>query len=194
MIEDWETALADLDVPGAKGIARDLAALRKQLEKSEPDGERVQALLHRLGTATVKIADRAEKNGDKAAKESRPRLKHETSSSVDGMAIRSFPALSLGPSRPRPDAAVLPPCLTLMPSYSSPPAPLISGAALSMARRAPKLPPSLAENAIPPPPRQAPDLELKISSTAAARKTDQASVGSSPTPRTPFFGTICRVT
>lgn len=29
MIEDWETALADVDVPGAKGIARDLAALRK---------------------------------------------------------------------------------------------------------------------------------------------------------------------
>ncbi|KAF7021375.1 hypothetical protein CFC21_034344 [Triticum aestivum] len=41
----------------------------------------------------------------------------------------------------------------------------------------------------------APDLELKISSTAA-RKTDQqagAAAGSSPSPRTPFFGTI-RVT
>ena len=65
LVEDWETALADLDVPGAKGIARDLAALRKQLERDEPNGERVQALLHRLGQATVKIADRADKNGDK---------------------------------------------------------------------------------------------------------------------------------
>lgn len=65
LVEDWETALADLDVPGSKGIARDLAALRKQLERDEPNGERVQALLHRLGQATVKIADRADKNGDK---------------------------------------------------------------------------------------------------------------------------------
>lgn len=65
MIEDWETALSDTDVPGAKGILRDLASLRKQLEKSEPDSERVEALLHRLGEATTKIADRAEKNQDK---------------------------------------------------------------------------------------------------------------------------------
>ena len=65
MVEDWEAALADLDVRGAKGIARDLAALRKQLESDKPNGERIQALLHRLGEATVKIADQAEKNGDK---------------------------------------------------------------------------------------------------------------------------------
>ena len=65
MIEDWEAALADLDVPGAKGILRDLASLRKQLEREEPDADRVHALLHRLGEATVKIADRADKNGDK---------------------------------------------------------------------------------------------------------------------------------
>lgn len=65
LVEDWETALADLDVPGAKGIARDLASLRKQLERESPNQERVQSLLHRLGQATVKIADRAEKNGDK---------------------------------------------------------------------------------------------------------------------------------
>ena len=44
LIEDWETALADIDVPGAKGIARDLAALRKQLESPTPDGERVSAM------------------------------------------------------------------------------------------------------------------------------------------------------
>lgn len=65
LIEDWETALADIDVSGAKGILRDLASLRKQLERDEPDADRVHALLHRLGTATVKIADRAETNQDK---------------------------------------------------------------------------------------------------------------------------------
>ncbi|WP_426165907.1 hypothetical protein [Sandarakinorhabdus sp. DWP1-3-1] len=65
MIEDWETALADIDTPGTKGIARDLAALRKQFEAKEPDGERVTALLARLGDAVTKIAGRAETNGDK---------------------------------------------------------------------------------------------------------------------------------
>jgi hypothetical protein len=65
LIEDWETALADVDLPGAKGIVRDLQALRKQLEKDQPDGERIQALLHRLGEATVKIAARSEKSEDK---------------------------------------------------------------------------------------------------------------------------------
>ena len=65
MVEDWEAALADIDVPGAKGILRDLASLRKQLEKGEPDADRVHELLHRLGAATTKIADRADKSQDK---------------------------------------------------------------------------------------------------------------------------------
>ena len=65
MIEDWEAALADLDVPGTKGILRDLGSLRKQLEKDQPDADRVHALLHRLGTATTKIADRADKQQEK---------------------------------------------------------------------------------------------------------------------------------
>ena len=65
IIEDWEAALADLDYPGAKGIARDLGSLRKQLEKDAPDGERVVALLHRLGLATAKISEKAEKQQDK---------------------------------------------------------------------------------------------------------------------------------
>ncbi len=65
LIEDWEAALSDVDIPGTKGIARDLATLRKQLEKDEPDGERVRALLHRLGEATTKISEKADKNGGK---------------------------------------------------------------------------------------------------------------------------------
>jgi len=65
LVEDWETALADTDVSGAKGILRDLQSLRKQLEKDSPDADRIHTLLHRLGEATVKIADKADKNGDK---------------------------------------------------------------------------------------------------------------------------------
>jgi phosphotransferase system HPr-like phosphotransfer protein len=65
MIEDWEAALAEIDVPGAKGIARDLAALRTQLEKPEPSTMRVLTLLFRLGEATVRISARAEKNQEK---------------------------------------------------------------------------------------------------------------------------------
>ena len=65
LIEDWETALAEVDVPGAKGIARDLATLRKQLESSIPDGERVAAIVARLGDSVTKIAPRAEKVTEK---------------------------------------------------------------------------------------------------------------------------------
>lgn len=65
MVEDWEAALADTDVTGAKGILRDLGSLRKQLEKDEPDADRVHELLHRLGVATTKIADKADKNQEK---------------------------------------------------------------------------------------------------------------------------------
>ena len=65
LIEDWETALADVDAPGVKGIQRDLAALRKQVEADKPNADRIHALLHRLGEATVKIAAKTETNGDK---------------------------------------------------------------------------------------------------------------------------------
>lgn len=65
MIEDWEAALADVEVSGAKGILRDLASLRKQLERDEPDADRVHELLHRLGTATTRIAERSDKAQDK---------------------------------------------------------------------------------------------------------------------------------
>lgn len=65
LIEDWEAALADVEIAGAKGIARDLAALRKQLEGGSPDAERVGALVARLGDAVTRIASRADKSGDK---------------------------------------------------------------------------------------------------------------------------------
>lgn len=63
LIEDWETALADLEIAGAKGLQRDLAALKKQVEASKPNADRIHALLHRLGEATVKISEKADKDG-----------------------------------------------------------------------------------------------------------------------------------
>jgi hypothetical protein len=65
MIEDWESALSDVEIPGSKGIMRDLASLRRQLESGSPDGDRIAALLSRLGDATQRIADRADSSGDK---------------------------------------------------------------------------------------------------------------------------------
>lgn len=67
LIEDWEAALTDIDVPGTKGIVRDLASLRRQLEQETPDAGRVEALLHRLGMATTKVAPRAERHEEKVA-------------------------------------------------------------------------------------------------------------------------------
>lgn len=65
MIEDWETALAEVDVPGTKGIVRDLGALKRQLDADEPDEQRIDAILARLGEAVTKIAPRADRNADK---------------------------------------------------------------------------------------------------------------------------------
>ncbi|GGE92098.1 hypothetical protein [Sphingomonas prati] len=65
MLEDWEAALAEIDTVGAKGILRDLGSLRKQLERDEPDADRVHALIHRLGVATTKIADKADGSQEK---------------------------------------------------------------------------------------------------------------------------------
>ena len=62
MIEGWEEALADVDTPGAKGIVRDLEALKKALSAAEPDGERVRSLLGKLGGEVTKIAARTDGN------------------------------------------------------------------------------------------------------------------------------------
>lgn len=62
---DWEKELGKIDTPGAKGILHNLESLRKQLEKDEPDAERVGKLLGELGEATTKIAGHADKSEDK---------------------------------------------------------------------------------------------------------------------------------
>ena len=65
LIEDWESSLSDTEVSGAKGIMKDLESLKKQLDKANPDAERIKALVARLGEKTTKIADKADKNQDK---------------------------------------------------------------------------------------------------------------------------------
>ncbi len=60
IIEGWEDALKDIDIPGSKGIVRDLEALKKALDSDAPDGDRVKTLLGKLADEVTKIAPRTE--------------------------------------------------------------------------------------------------------------------------------------
>lgn len=65
LIKGWEAELGKIDTPGAKGILHNLESLRKQLEKDEPDAERVTKLIAELGEATTKIAAHGDRSEDK---------------------------------------------------------------------------------------------------------------------------------
>lgn len=60
LVADWVAELEKSDLPGSKGLHADLARLQKELEKDEPNGDRVQKILGKLGPATTKLADKAE--------------------------------------------------------------------------------------------------------------------------------------
>ncbi|WP_144236407.1 hypothetical protein [Glacieibacterium frigidum] len=60
LIEGWEEALSKVDLPGTKGIERDLGALKKALDTEEPDGERVRTLLGKLSEEVTRIAARTD--------------------------------------------------------------------------------------------------------------------------------------
>lgn len=60
LIEGWEEALSKVDLPGTKGIERDLGALKKALDTEAPDGERIRALLTKLAGEVTKIAGRTD--------------------------------------------------------------------------------------------------------------------------------------
>lgn len=60
LVGDWVTELEKTDLPGAKGLHGDLLRLQKELEKDEPNGDRVTKILGKLGPATSKLADRAD--------------------------------------------------------------------------------------------------------------------------------------
>ena len=57
---EWVEELRKADFPGAKGLAGDLERLEKLLNEEEPNGEKIGALLEKIGEATAKAADRAE--------------------------------------------------------------------------------------------------------------------------------------
>ena len=68
-IEGWEATLEKLEAPGAKGVIRDLGALKKLLHADGIDGEAVKKLLAKLGKETVTLAGKADsKNAESARK------------------------------------------------------------------------------------------------------------------------------
>jgi hypothetical protein len=60
LVSEWVSELEKTDVAGAKGLHNDLARLQKELEKDEPNGDRVSKILGKLGPATLKLADKCE--------------------------------------------------------------------------------------------------------------------------------------
>ncbi|MDT7935019.1 MAG: hypothetical protein RQ833_10530 [Sphingomonadaceae bacterium] len=57
---DWIEQLGEAEFRGAKGIARDLDRLVKELERDEPREVNVRRILAKLGPATEKAAEGAE--------------------------------------------------------------------------------------------------------------------------------------
>ncbi len=60
LVHEWSAELEKTDVAGAKGVHADLDRLAKELEKDEPNADKVTKLLGKLGPATVKLADKCE--------------------------------------------------------------------------------------------------------------------------------------
>ena len=68
-IEGWEATLEKVETPGAKGVVRDLEALKKLLHADSIDGDAVKKLLAKLGKETVALAGKADsKNADSVRK------------------------------------------------------------------------------------------------------------------------------
>jgi hypothetical protein len=68
-IENWEESLRDIELTGCRSILRDLAALKKQLQEDQPDGDRIRHLMAKLASETVTISQKADaRHGDKIAK------------------------------------------------------------------------------------------------------------------------------
>lgn len=64
LIEEWEGQVQELDSKEAKGLVRDLEALKKELGKGEKmSGDKVQQLTAKLGAATIKSAESIEGSG-----------------------------------------------------------------------------------------------------------------------------------
>lgn len=66
---EWVEELRKADFTGAKGLATDLERLEKLLGENEPNGEKIQSLLEKIGEGTAKAAERAD--DEKVAKKVR---------------------------------------------------------------------------------------------------------------------------
>jgi hypothetical protein len=60
LVAEWADELEKADLPGSKGLHGDLVRLQQELEKDEPNGERITKILGKLGPATTKLAGKAE--------------------------------------------------------------------------------------------------------------------------------------
>ena len=82
LVGEWAAELEKADLPGSKGLHGDLQRLQKELEKDEPNGDRIQKILGKLGPATTKLADKAE--DEKVAEKVRSLGQALTDSGVEG--------------------------------------------------------------------------------------------------------------
>ena len=60
LVHEWVAELEKTEFAGAKGLHNDLDRLAKELDKDEPNTDRITKLLGKLGPATVKLADKAD--------------------------------------------------------------------------------------------------------------------------------------
>ena len=60
LVEDWLTEIEKDDISGSKGLQHDLERLHKELSVDEPNADKVQKILGKLGPATLKLAAKAD--------------------------------------------------------------------------------------------------------------------------------------
>ncbi len=60
LIDGWLTEVEKNEFTGSKGLHGDLEKLKKELDKDEPNGEAIGKLVHKLGAATTKSADKCD--------------------------------------------------------------------------------------------------------------------------------------
>lgn len=60
LVGEWVEELKNAEFTGAKGLASDLEKLEKLLGEDEPNAEKIQPLLEKIGSGTAKAAERAD--------------------------------------------------------------------------------------------------------------------------------------
>ena len=60
LVGEWVEEIRKAEFTGSKGLASELERLEKLLQADEPDGDKLGALLEKIGQDTAKAADRAD--------------------------------------------------------------------------------------------------------------------------------------